>query len=82
MLLPPLQRLFRRVYDLIGPVLAHHIRLAMRADVAFLSLKPIEWFTRLWLGALLREDYSLVTRLHTSGTRRGSQDDQPSVDPQ
>jgi hypothetical protein len=43
--LPRVHRLMRRVYDGIGPGMARQMRHPWIADLAYLTLKPIEWLT-------------------------------------
>lgn len=45
-LAPRLHRLVRRAYDRVGPGLAACVRRPLAADLAYLSLKPLEWAVR------------------------------------
>ncbi len=50
--LPSSHKVFRAVYNRIGPVLAARIRCKVLADIAFLLLKPVELGSVLWLRLL------------------------------
>jgi hypothetical protein len=43
---PRMHRAVRRVYDWIGPLLAARLNHPLLADLAFLTLKPVEWFAQ------------------------------------
>jgi hypothetical protein len=43
---PASYRGFRRVYNVMGPVVAACLRNAWLADLAYLCLKPLEWGAR------------------------------------
>jgi hypothetical protein len=66
---PSGHRICRRIYDRIGPRLAAWLFHPLLADAAYLSLKPLEWLSRvglaLWLparGELIRSIYGLSHR--------------------
>lgn len=44
---PRSHRLFRRLYNRMGPFLAQRIRAPLAADAVYLALKPLEWLARL-----------------------------------
>ena len=50
---PPIHRCLRCVYNRLGPFLARRIRCQSTASLAYLTLKPFEWITRLGLVCLL-----------------------------
>ena len=49
---PRLHARVRRMYDIVGPLLARRLSTPLRADMAYLALKPPEWAAALllWLG--------------------------------
>lgn len=49
---PTVHRCLRGCYDRIGPLLARRIRHPFTADLAYLTLKPIEWITLAVLACL------------------------------
>lgn len=55
---PMSHRMFRCVYNRIGPAVARRIRHPLLADVAFLALKPFEWIARiiLWISQNLHSN--------------------------
>jgi hypothetical protein len=59
-LTPGIHRLLRKLYDTLGRPASHLIAHPVLADLAYLSLKPFEWITRLALGLLIPnfDDYS------------------------
>jgi hypothetical protein len=61
---PRTHRVLRRIYNAVGPRLARQVRTPWAADVAYLGLKPAEWFARIALRAL-GVRYSEVRRVYT-----------------
>jgi hypothetical protein len=61
---PPLHTFCRRVYDQIGPILAAKISRPLLADLAYLSLKPLEWLAMLLMNLLLPEAARLSRTLY------------------
>ena len=57
-------RLCRRIYDCLGPRLAALLIHPVVADVAYLSLKPLEWAVRAGLALLLPECHASIKRLY------------------
>lgn len=55
---PNLHRLVRKTYDTIGPMAAKHCKTAFGADMAYLTLKPAEWFgiLLLWVIGIKRKE--------------------------
>jgi hypothetical protein len=53
--LPRVHRLLRRIYDRIGPVAAARLRHPFAADLAYLSLKPIEWISLAALCLIIKD---------------------------
>ena len=54
----------RRIYDLVGPVLAAILVHPMLADMAYLSLKPAEWVARGGLALLLPGHGRLIQTIY------------------
>lgn len=59
-LFPRAHRQLRRIYNYIGPVLARRIDRPWKADIAFLTLKPVEWLAAGTLQVLLGSRFSVV----------------------
>jgi hypothetical protein len=58
--LPRVHHVLRRIYDRVGPPLARRIRNPWLADIAYLTLKPLEWMTRVFLTAGLAFRFKLA----------------------
>lgn len=57
----------RRVYDLVGPRLARHVRRsAYLADLAYLLIKPLEWVVLLLLRVVLPNSNQLIQKMYRS----------------
>jgi hypothetical protein len=41
---PNFRKLLRRVYDAVGCPIAKHINTPLKADIAYIVIKPLEWF--------------------------------------
>ncbi len=74
---PALHRAVRAVYNRIGPSIAAMLVHPLLADMAYLSLKPLEWAARIALalllpgrGELIRDMYRGQTREHGPGAKR------------
>ncbi len=63
-LLPTGHRRLRRVYNFIGPRLARRIDRPWKADIAFVSLKPVEWLAAGTLQIVLGSRFSIVRTLY------------------
>ncbi len=58
--LPRVHHVLRRIYDRVGPPLAYRMRNPWVADIAYLTLKPLEWMTRLFLTVVLAFRFKLA----------------------
>ncbi len=63
-LAPRLHRACRGVYDIFGPAFAREIKSPFMADLAYLTLKPVEWAARAALGAIVPDADALARRLY------------------
>lgn len=63
-LFPKFHRELRWAYDRIGPIVARQLRSRFLADLAYCSLKPAEWFARVTLYLVLRDQRGVVARLY------------------
>lgn len=52
---PKIHKPLRKTYDVIGKPLAHNIQNPFLADIAYLSLKPVEWITGSLLSGIVPE---------------------------
>jgi hypothetical protein len=77
---PALHRGLRRVYDRWGPWLARSLQNPWLADVAYLSLKPIEWSTRIMLLLLLPEARRFMAQTTSADGPAGCSGDHRSLD--
>jgi hypothetical protein len=66
--LPGLHRLCRRVYDRLGTALAARIRHPLLADLAYLSLKPIEWACASFIHMIVPDAGRVIAQLYRSKT--------------
>ena len=64
---PGVGRVFRRVYDVVGPVLARGVVNAWVADAVYVSLKPVEWGARVMLWGLFGDVRVVVGRRYGVG---------------
>ncbi len=69
---PRAHRIFRRGYDLVGPLIARRIRHPLAADLAYLALKPAEWLTLAALHGLLGDAEPLINEVYSHGIPRRS----------
>ena len=65
-LLPRCHRLVRLAYDRIGPSIVSRLTNKTAADLAFISLKPAEWFASITLWIVLGKETGLIRRLYES----------------
>ena len=63
-LTPRTHRVLRSVYDMIGPCVARCLRIRLLADITYLSLKPFEWLTVVFLQYLVSNFESHVGRMY------------------
>ena len=71
-IVPTLHQRLRITYDRIGPPLARRIRHPLMADLAYLSLKPIEWITLIFIRIyLLLRQHRPASAAARSHRRRG-----------
>lgn len=63
-LLPGLHRPLRKMYDLIGKELARRLTNPYLADLAYLSLKPVEWLVRWVMKAFIPEIDQVARNLY------------------
>ncbi|MCY2950619.1 MAG: hypothetical protein NTU53_01420, partial [Planctomycetota bacterium] len=61
---PGVGRVFRRVYDVVGPVLARGVVNAWVADAVYVSLKPVEWGARMMLWGWFGDVRGVMGRLY------------------
>jgi hypothetical protein len=61
---PRLHRACRGLYDIFGPALAREIRSPIMADLAYLTLKPVEWVARAVLVCIVPDADALARRLY------------------
>jgi hypothetical protein len=66
---PRCHRACRWVYDRLGPRLAAGLGHPILADVAYVALKPAEWFARACLSLALPGRREVIHRLYRSGRR-------------
>jgi hypothetical protein len=66
---PRCHRACRWVYDRLGPRLAARLGHPILADVAYVALKPAEWFARACLCLALPGRREVIYRLYRSGRR-------------
>lgn len=64
---PVARRVFRGVYDWVGPRLARRVRTPWQADLAYLTMKPLEWAAWLLLMAVFGDPRQVVGRLGRHG---------------
>jgi hypothetical protein len=62
---PHLHRLLRKIYDVAGKALAQRMTNPFVADVAYLLLKPAEWFAMFILKNIVPEVESVSRRIYT-----------------
>lgn len=65
-LAPRLHRACRGLYDIFGPALAREIGSPLAADLAYLTLKPVEWAARAALGVALPDADALARKLYSA----------------
>jgi hypothetical protein len=63
-LLPTAHHRLRRIYDHIGPCFAQRLNHACLADLAYLTLKPLEWCVYIALIGLLGRQRTWIDRLY------------------
>lgn len=61
---PSTHRLFRQLYNRYGPLLAAALIHPLLADLAYLSLKPLEWGARLFLRLFVSHPTTLAARIY------------------
>jgi hypothetical protein len=57
---PGLRRSWRRAYDRLGPPIARQLDGPILADLAYVSLKPVEYLARAFLGVLFERPMELA----------------------
>jgi hypothetical protein len=61
---PRVHEVLRRMYDVVGKALARRIKNPFLADVAFLLLKPAEWFAIFILKNIVPEIEAVSRRIY------------------
>ena len=61
---PSLHKILRKIYDVVGKALARRMTNSFVADVAYLSLKPAEWFAIIVLKWIVPEIESVARRMY------------------
>jgi len=61
---PQVHAALRRIYNRVGPPLAHRLHNRWQADAAYLALKPVEWTVRVSLSIAAPEARRLVRELY------------------
>lgn len=62
---PPLHAFLRRLYDMVGKRLARRLQNPFLADMAYLLLKPCEWFAGFLLKRVIPEIDSISKKMYT-----------------
>ena len=58
----------RSVYDVVGPLVARTLAHPLLADLAYVSLKPLEWLAKAGIGALVPNPEILLNRVYLGET--------------
>lgn len=61
---PSLHKILRKIYDMVGKALARRMTNPFVADVAYLSLKPAEWFAIIVLKWIVPEIESVARKMY------------------
>ena len=62
---PRAHRLFRKIYDTLGPIVANRLSNRLFADLAYVSLKPVEWIAAISVRVVVGKTASqIVSQLY------------------